>query len=717
MIKLVVFDFDGVFTDGTITYDSNGEIVKKYNCKDGMGLKLLKNMRIKVGVISGYKENNSQKKILEHLDIPFIKLNIDDKLYTLNSWCVDLSLNLNEVAYMGDDLNDLSVIKNVGFSGCPLDACEEVKKICNFVSNKRGGEGCVREFCEYVIKRENKHKTMAGLICVKYNSKRLPFKNFRKFGNTTLLDIKIERLLKLDFLDSVIVNTESEYIMDYVLKKYNNTKLKIVKRESLYANDQTDNREFSRNVVSNIKETYVCYSPVTMPFISEETYKEGFKILCENEYDTIILNADGKQGGGHLHEKHKICFGFSMIKRDDVIKYGDFIAERPYYMVCNERERMDIDYPEEFKMCLYHYFNKDAKNGFENKDSLDINSLYDLKEMSPIGQFEEKMEPKMEQQKQVGVIDVTIRDGGFDNKWNWDKEQVKRMLECSSETGIEYFEIGYLANENILKSGDGHYRNVSFNTIKEIVDEIKPKCKISVLFDAWRYDTHKMPMQENSSVDLVRVVSYMDKEKLLYALKQCERVKNKNYKVSLNIMCASYFTESILNDLIKIIKDKIEILDYLYLADSYGGMEPKQVDYVFNNIKRLKIENQNLKLGFHIHNNGQIGMANMISSLEHVDIIDASFHGMGRGMGNVRLEDVILFLKIKRKYELNIEPFLNYLSGSEDKNIKEEIKNTILGFLNIHPYRIRDFKDEKSLYKLYLQLKELSFEKKYDYLI
>ena len=91
----------------------------------------------------------------------------------------------------------------------------------------------------------------------------------------------------------------------------------------------------------------------------------------------------------------------------------------------------------------------------------------------------------------------------------------------------------------------------------------------------------------------------------------------------------------------------------------------------------MKIENQNLKLGFHIHNNGQIDMANMISSLEHVDIIDASFHGMGRGMGNVRLEDVILFLKIKRKYDLNIEPFLNYLSGSEDKNIKEEIKNPL----------------------------------------
>ena len=74
-------------------------------------------------------------------------------------------------------------------------------------------------------------------------------------------------------------------------------------------------------------------------------------------------------------------------------------------------------------------------------------------------------------------------------------------------------------------------------------------------------------------------------------------------------------------------------------------------------------------------------------------------------------------MKIKRNYNLNIEPFLNYLSESEDKNIKEEIKNTLLGFLNIHPYRIRDFKDEQSLYNLYILLKDLPKEKKYDYLV
>ena len=638
MIKLVVFDFDGVFTDGNI-YFSNNKIVKNYNVKDGLGIKLLKNEGIRIGVLSGYKNNESQKKILEHLDISFVKLNCDDKLNVLNEWCSNLDLSLNQVAYMGDDLNDLSIMKHVGFSGCPLDACKTVKEIANFVSKKKGGKGCVREFCEYIIAKNNTRKTMAGLICVKYNSTRLPFKNFRKFGNTTLLDIKIEKLLNLDFLTSVIVNTESDYIIDYVTKKYSNPKLKIVKRDYLYASDQTDNREFCRNVVTNIREKYICYSPVTMPFITEATYKNGFEVLCKSKYDTIVLNADGKQGGGHSHEKHNICFGFSMISKEDVIKHGDFIAINPYYMICNERERMDIDYPGEFKMCLYHYFNKDARVGLENNDSLKINSLYNLKKMSSISEYNRVVETK----KEVKIIDVTIRDGGFDNKWNWKKEEVKTMLKCSSDTGISYFEIGYLTTSDILKPGDGHYRNVSFDTIDEIVNEINPKCKISVLFDAWRYDTKNLPLKSDSNVDLVRVVTYMDDAKLLEAIKQCERVKKKGYEVSLNIMCASYFDDEILENLKTQIIKNIHILDFVYFADSYGGMEPKYVDYIFDKIKCIKKVKPEIQLGFHIHNNGQIGMANMIKSLDHVDLFDASFYGMGRGMGNVRLEDVVLF--------------------------------------------------------------------------
>ena len=195
---------------------------------------------------------------------------------------------------------------------------------------------------------------------------------------------------------------------------------------------------------------------------------------------------------------------------------------------------MDIDYTDEFNTCLYHYYNKDAIYGNENLQSLQLNSLYNLNEMSPINDFKLNKNEKIT--KEVKLIDVTIRDGGFDNKWNWDIEIVKKMLKCSSESGIEYFEIGYLADENILKPGDGHYRNVSFETINEIVNEIKPECKISVLFDAWRYNTQKLPYKTENCVDLVRVVTYMDNDKLLQAIEQCKIVKEKGYLVSLNVM-------------------------------------------------------------------------------------------------------------------------------------------------------------------------------------
>lgn len=358
---------------------TRGKALKHYHAKDGAGIFRLHDASFEVGVISGWPDNVSQQAILKHLKIKRVSLGSNNKLEILNEWCKELDITLNEVAYIGDDVNDIEVMKKVKMVVCPNNAVEEVKEIANVICKKNGGEGSVREFCDFILNynhRLNMDFSIAGLICVKYNSTRLPYKNFRKFGNTTLLDIKIQQLLKLDFLNSVVVNTESDYIIDYVSNKYDNPKLKIVKREYLYASNEIDNSDFCRNVVSSINEKHVCYSPVTMPFITEETYKKGYEILCDGKYDTIVLNADGKQGGGHSYEKHNICFGFSMISKEDAIKHGDFISNNPYYMICNERERMDIDYPDEFKMCLYHYFNKDARLGLENKHSLELNSLY-----------------------------------------------------------------------------------------------------------------------------------------------------------------------------------------------------------------------------------------------------------------------------------------------------------------------------------------------------
>ena len=166
-IKLVVFDFDGVFTDGIIQFDNNGNIIKKYNCKDGIGIKLLQKNKIKVGVISGFRDNISQRSILEHLDIELISFGSDNKLNILNSWCKKLNIILDEVAYMGDDLNDLELLNKVKLSGCPNNAHKKCISVCKFKSKFNGGEGCVRDFCENILEGynfENKKNDIISFI-------------------------------------------------------------------------------------------------------------------------------------------------------------------------------------------------------------------------------------------------------------------------------------------------------------------------------------------------------------------------------------------------------------------------------------------------------------------------------------------------------------------------------------------------------------------------
>jgi YrbI family 3-deoxy-D-manno-octulosonate 8-phosphate phosphatase len=150
MIKLVVFDFDGVFTDGLTCINKDGMPIKGYNVKDGMGIKLLQE-KFQIAVISGYTENASQKAILDHLGITHYVFNCHDKLARLKNYCEAFNLELNEVAYMGDDINDIDVMKAVNLAGCPNDAHERCKKYAHFISRFNGGKGAIREFVDFLL--------------------------------------------------------------------------------------------------------------------------------------------------------------------------------------------------------------------------------------------------------------------------------------------------------------------------------------------------------------------------------------------------------------------------------------------------------------------------------------------------------------------------------------------------------------------------------------
>lgn len=129
MIKFVVFDFDGVFSDGQIYFNSEKNVFKSFNSKDSYGLQLLKDNHIKTAIITNDSEImiDNTKYIFDRLDRCSIGQN-RPKLDILNEWITDFGLTYSDVAYIGDDISDIPILKNVGFSGCPSDAVQLVQE-------------------------------------------------------------------------------------------------------------------------------------------------------------------------------------------------------------------------------------------------------------------------------------------------------------------------------------------------------------------------------------------------------------------------------------------------------------------------------------------------------------------------------------------------------------------------------------------------------------
>ncbi len=151
-IQLLILDVDGTLTDGGMYYSENGDHYKKYNTKDGMGISLLTKSNFKVGIIShGYKPKVVEERA-QLLGIQHIYVGRENKLEILKTWCTELKIDLKNVAFIGDDINDLEVINNVGLSACPIDAVNEVKSKVDVILSLKGGEGCVREFIDNYIR-------------------------------------------------------------------------------------------------------------------------------------------------------------------------------------------------------------------------------------------------------------------------------------------------------------------------------------------------------------------------------------------------------------------------------------------------------------------------------------------------------------------------------------------------------------------------------------
>ncbi|MEC7075826.1 MAG: HAD-IIIA family hydrolase [Pseudomonadota bacterium] len=153
-IRLLVMDVDGVMTDGKITYSSDGQEFKSFNIKDGLGIKRAQASGIETAIITGRTSPMVERRARE-LGIAHLVQGREDKLSALSDLVDQMNLSLDQVAYIGDDLPDLTAIESVKLGACPADAAIEVKSKANWVSTREGGDGCVRELCDLLVSHKS----------------------------------------------------------------------------------------------------------------------------------------------------------------------------------------------------------------------------------------------------------------------------------------------------------------------------------------------------------------------------------------------------------------------------------------------------------------------------------------------------------------------------------------------------------------------------------
>ncbi|ALE52406.1 3-deoxy-D-manno-octulosonate 8-phosphate phosphatase [Candidatus Thioglobus autotrophicus] len=164
-IKLIIFDVDGVLTDGGLYFSDEGIELKRFNSLDGLGIKLLKKSGVEPAVISARDTPNVAHR-MNNLGIEHFYQGQNDKLIAFNELLKKLSLKAEQVAYVGDDVIDLPVMRNIGLPIAVANAHDLVKDNACLITQKRGGHGAVREACDFILKAQDNYDSAMGAYLV-----------------------------------------------------------------------------------------------------------------------------------------------------------------------------------------------------------------------------------------------------------------------------------------------------------------------------------------------------------------------------------------------------------------------------------------------------------------------------------------------------------------------------------------------------------------------
>lgn len=157
-LKLIIFDVDGVLTDGGLRYGAQGELIKTFNVLDGHGIKMLQHSGVRTAIISA-RDSSIVARRAADLSISILRQGVHDKKLAYEETIAELKLRYEECAFMGDDVIDLPVMTRVGFAISVPNGHPEVRRRAHYVSEARGGNGAVREVCDFILQAQGNYES------------------------------------------------------------------------------------------------------------------------------------------------------------------------------------------------------------------------------------------------------------------------------------------------------------------------------------------------------------------------------------------------------------------------------------------------------------------------------------------------------------------------------------------------------------------------------
>ena len=296
----------------------------------------------------------------------------------------------------------------------------------------------------------------------------------------------------------------------------------------------------------------------------------------------------------------------------------------------------------------------------------------------------------------IRVLDVTIRDGGLCNNFEFSDEFVSELYKTNIKCGVDYMEFGYRASRNLFNEKDhGKWKFCKEEDVRAIVGDNNTDMKISVMADVGRcdYKTDFIP-KKDSVIDMVRIACYI--HQIPSAVEMINYLNGLGYETTCNIMAISQANFNQIDEALKMLgKSKVDVI---YLVDSYGALVPESAVELAK--KYLEYgEKYDKQIGFHGHNNQKLAYANTIETLSYgVSFVDATAMSMGRGAGNCAMELLLGFLKNPKYSTYSLLRFIeNYMIPLKESGVQWGYapQYMLTGQLNRHPEEAIRFTEQK----------------------